>query len=503
MLNTIDDTTAHNRQYLNEHASELQEITKNLYAFYSVFVASKFQGDCEAPHIKQLAKKLMDITNGNSEKNRLLCAMPPQHSKSSLVTLAYSVWLIINNPKLRILIVNAEKELSIEFGIAIRQLIHEMGSIFGLTISRVKSSATNLRFELFGELQSGNIRLTGASGSITGHPTDIVIVDDPYKGLIDELTPTALNKKWLWYSTLIEQRVRPVTKLIVLHTRWHSEDIQGKILSDEYQRQKYEVVEFPAIATEKDILGREPGDILWPEYYDFDFYQDKQITMGERQFQAIYQQQPLDLTSEYFHLTNLHWDDTYIEQFNIANCRSYDMAYTSEQEALNKNKNADYTAGCHAEKINENKYIFSDFLYKRLGKKNIQYIQSNAKFDGLQKPILIETGTKGGAAKELFRLWDKDYLPEHKCIQSQPEGSKADRATALANAMYDGKIHIYCPDPVLRKELKLQLESFPLGSAHKDLIDCMAHAYNYLKDKKDNRNRYHTSNKRHGRSRRA
>lgn len=477
MLNTIDTVTENNREYLNKYADELSEVTENLYAFYSVFVSSRFEDDCEAPHIKKLAKKLMDITDGTSSKNRLLCAMPPQHSKSSLVTLAYSVWLIVNNPNLRILIVNAEKELSIEFGIAIRQLIQEMGGIYGLTVSRVKSSATNLRFELFGELQQGSIRLTGASGSITGHPTDIVIVDDPYKGLIDELGPTALQKKWIWFSSLIEQRVRPKTKLIVLHTRWHSEDIQGRILADDYQREKYEHIEYAAID--------ENGEPLWPEYYDLDFYLDKQRTMGERQFQAIYQQQPLDLTSDFFHLDNLHWDDEYIEQYNIANCRSYDMAYTSQQEALDNNTNADYTGGLHAEKINDNHYIFSDFLYKRLGKENIKYIQRNARFDGTAKPILIEPGTKGGAAKELFRLWDEDYLTEYNCIQSEPIGTKADRATALANAIFDGKIHIYCPDLALKKILKTQLESFPHGKAHKDLIDAMAHAYNYLKEQTD------------------
>ena len=115
--------------------------------------------------------------------------------------------------------------------------------------------------------------------------------------------------------------------------------------------------------------------------------------------------------------------------------------------------------------------------------KNIQKIQATARFDGLNKPILIETGTKGGAASELFRLWDEDYLTDYTCIQSEPIGTKADRATALRHAIYDGYIHIYCPDQAMRKELKTQLDSFPNGSAHKDLIDAMAHAFNYLKDK--------------------
>ena len=167
MLSTIDDTTSHNRQYLNEHASELQEVTENLYAFYSVFVSSRFEDDCEAPHIKKLAKKLMNITDGTSKKNRLLCAMPPQHSKSSLVTLAYSVWLIINDPSKRILIVNAEKELSIEFGIAIRQLIQETYKLLSEE-SMSKFQRFKRATRTFGDLSKREIKEIIRNGKSSG-----------------------------------------------------------------------------------------------------------------------------------------------------------------------------------------------------------------------------------------------------------------------------------------------------------------------------------------------
>ena len=466
-------------------SEELDRIRNNLYVFYRWFVVSKFEENITAPHIKYLAYKLIALTKGTLGKSRMCIAMPPQHSKSSLSTIAYGAWLLLNNPKRRILIVNAEEGLSQYFGGDLRNLLRNIAPFFKLEISDEKATTTYIKLKEDGVTQDGYLQLTGATGKITGRPVDFLIVDDPYKGLDDELTPTALQKKWNWFTKIIEQRLRTKgrSKLVVLHTRWHSEDIQGRILADDYQRQKYEFVEFPAIATEDDILGRSPGEPLWPNYYDKEFYQDKERTMGERQYQAIYQQTPLDLTSDFFHLDHLHWDDYYIEQYNIANCRSYDMAYTSQQEALDNNINADYTGGLHAEKISESHYIFSDFLYKRLGKENINYIKRNAKFDGTAKPILIEPGTKGGAAKELFRLWDKDYLTEYNCIQSEPIGTKADRATALANAIFDGKIHIYCPDPAMKKILKTQLESFPYGTAHKDLIDAMAYAYNYLKDK--------------------
>ena len=75
----------------------------------------------------------------------------------------------------------------------------------------------------------------------------LIIVDDPYKGLETEFTPTQIRKRWDWYTSLIEQRLRTKSKLVLLHTRWHSEDIQGKIKDDEYQSSKYEFVEYQAI----------------------------------------------------------------------------------------------------------------------------------------------------------------------------------------------------------------------------------------------------------------
>ena len=464
---------------------ELSQLKNNLYTFYRWFVVSNFEENISAPHIKYIAYKLQALTDGTLGKSRIGVNLPPQHSKSSLITVAYPAWLLLNNPKRRMLVVNSEKGLSQKFGTSIKNLLANAAPFWGLELSKESHSKTSMQLTRKGDLQSGSIELTGLTGGITGRPVDYIICDDLLKGVSDT-TPTMLDTKWDLYSIIVEQRLRTKdrSKLVLLSTRWDSEDIHGRILADDYQKSKYEWIILPAIATsDDDILGRKPGELLWPQYYDLEFYQEKEYIMGEREFQAIYQQVPLNLTGEFFYTDHLHWDDTYSQQYNIANCRSYDMAYTDEKQAQGKNKNADYTAGCHAEKISNKHYIFSDFLYKRLGEKNIQKIQSTARFDGLNKPILIETGTKGGAASELFRLWDEDYLTDYNCIQSEPIGTKADRATALRHAIYDGYIHIYCPDTAMRKELKTQLDSFPNGSAHKDLIDAMAHAFNYLKDK--------------------
>ena len=271
----------------------------------------------------------------------------------------------------------------------------------------------------------------------------------------------------------MEQRVRPKTKVIILHTRWHSNDLTGYLLENE--RHKYDFISFPAI--------NENDEVLWPQYYDYDFYLDKQATLGDRMFQALYQQKPLDLTSNFFHMDHLIWDTIIDTSHYIATCRSWDLAYT---EANNPNsKKADWTAGVDAYKLLDGSYLFTDFILGQFGKNNIKEIQRTARMDGLNKKILLETGTKGAAAKELFNVWNNDYLSQYSCRQSEPWGTKADRAQALADAIYDGKIHFCILNESLRKTIIEQFKSFP-NSDHDDMVDACSYAYLYLRDKKFN-----------------
>ena len=82
----------------------------------------------------------------------------------------------------------------------------------------------------------------------------------------------------------------------------------------------------------------------------------------------------------------------------------------------------------------------------------------------------------------MFNVWKNDYLSKYKCKQSEPWGTKADRAQALADAMYDGKIHFCIYNDDLRKTVLEQFKAFP-NSDHDDIVDACTYAFLYLKDK--------------------
>lgn len=449
-------------QSQEEIISQIHEVCKDdLYYFYCWYVARDFREMVDAPHIDTLSSYLTDLKDGLI--NRLCVAMPPRHSKSSMITLAFPLWLLSKNKDLNILIVNNSAGLSEKFGIQLREYIKRIGPEFDLYLSEVKHSSTYIMFtNSDGELQKGSIRLVGASGSITGQDADYIILDDIYSGF-DDITPSLLAKKIDWFKTIIEQRIEPHTKLVILHTRWHSEDLQGYL--HEHYPDDYSFLEFPAI--------NEDGKALWPERYTIAEYNKKRVAMGERQFQAIYQQKPLDLTSDFFHTDRLIFENKF-DDYPIARCRSWDIA--SSDDSLGDQR--DYTAGVRMLKTPGDQYWIFDFEHGQYGNDVKHIIQDTAKRDSPQYTILLEPGTSGGAAGLLYEEY-KNALTGYNTVQSLPKGTKADRATPFSNAVYDGKVHVCINNNEQRELFLSQLKSFPNGK-HDDLVDACAYGYLWL-----------------------
>lgn len=438
---------------------EISEILNDLYLFYRVFITSKYETDVEAPHIDKLSEELTALTLGEYE--RLCVAMPPRHSKSSMVTLAYPLWLIFQNPHLNILIVSNEASLAETFGIKLREYIKKYGAYFGVHLSESKHSSTHLMFEDKKGL-AGSIKLVGANGSITGRDADYIIIDDPYKGF-EDITPTLLQKRIDWFDTIIEQRIESHTKLAILHTRWHSNDLQGYFKKN--RSEDYHFISFPAI--------KENGEQLWPEKYTIEKLEKKRESIGERLFQSIFQQKPIDDSSNFFDLNKIHWCAPPEELTTIQMCRGWDVA------SSDPGKN-DFTAGVPMYLLNDDKSILiTDFVHGQFGKDTSQEIKNQIILDGHDNISIIETGVAAAGAL-LYDNWEQQ-LPGYFLERAipVPNNSKADRATPLKDYIYDGHVYVDIKDNNLRKTFQDEFRAFPNGE-HDDIVDAAAHAFNYI-----------------------
>lgn len=437
-----------------------KEIISDLYLFYRYFIASRYDGSVPAPHIKELSRKLMALKMGKGKK-RLAVSMPPRHSKSSMVTLAFPLWIILQNPKANIMIVCGSKTLVEKFGIQLREHITKIGPYFNIFLSNVKYSNSHLMFcDDVGRLYDGEIKLFTSGGGITGNDADYLIVDDPYKGNEDEFRPTALQKKINWVNGVIEQRIEPHTRYCILHTRWHSNDIIGYYKKTEPE--EYTFIEFPAI--------KEDGTPLWKERYNIDELMKKKNRMGIRLFSSIYQQKPIDTTSDFFNMKKLKFGlpDNFTEE---KICRAWDIASGDD---FDKN---DYTAGAKLVKSGDN-YVFTDLVHGRFGSSTLKVIKDTTESDTPNSHVIIETGV-AGAGELLYQEWKKQlrgYVVERAKVTG--DKTKVDRATPFKNAIEDELVYIDISNDDLRAIIINELESFPKGE-HDDIVDAMAHAINY------------------------
>lgn len=387
---------------------------------------------------------------------------PTHNSKSSMVTLAFPLWLIFQNPNVNIMIVTGSPKLADKFGIQLREYVRNLGSHFNVYLSDVKSASTHLMFcDSNKKLYRGNLLLASSGGGITGQDADYLIVDDPYRGNDEEFTPGALQKKIEWANRVIEQRIEPHTKYCILHTRWHSNDLIGYYKSNDPD--SYDFIEFPAL--------NENNEPLWKERYTAEELLKKKSVVGERVFQSVYQQMPIDATSDFFNMKHLKFGLP--DGFNEHSvCRAWDIA---SSDALSNN---DFTAGVKVQRYDDY-CIIDDLVHGRFGGRTKNIIQSTALMDTPNVHVVVETGV-AGAGELLYQEWKNQlegYIVERAMVSGNK--SKVDRATPFKNAMEDGKVYVNIDDPQLRQVLLNEFESFPNGQ-HDDITDAVSHGYNYL-----------------------
>jgi len=442
-------------------------IMNDLYKFYNYFVINHFTKKIiPAPHIEKLSRELMKMYRGDYRK--LTVSMPPRHSKSSLITLAFPLWLISRDPTLNIMVINSTFTLSESFGIRIRDLFHQYGEKIGLRISDKKHASGWLMFEdLDGNLTGGSIRLIGIGGQITGFDADWIIVDDLVKG-VQDTTPTVLSKTKDFFKGIVMQRVEPDTRLIVLGTIWHSDDILSYLRTE--QAEEYVIMDMPAYD--------EDNNVLWHDRYNLDFFKTREKEMGTRMFQALYLCNPLDETGDFFNIDKLEFidRDEARNHFLIdSTVRSYDCAYSDET----KGEVNDRTASVLMHRTRDDRYIITNLEVGRYGENLFNVIKSTAQMER-NTPILIETGTTGGASKALFDVY-RERLKGYNVQQSKPITSKVDRAFGFKEAVLDGKVYIALGDES-RGQLLEEMKGFPLAKRD-DIVDSLSYAFNYLSEK--------------------
>ncbi len=266
------------------------------YADFSYFIDyDSAYKDVYGRHLDVLDRALQDVSEGRIK--RLIVTMPPRHGKSERVSKKFPAWHLGRNPDDEIILASYSIDLARDHSRIARDTLEKHADVFGVMLDSDRKSAESWGIEG----HRGGLNAAGVGGPITGRGAKIGIIDDPVKNEEEAHSEAIREKIWKWYLSTFYTRLTPDGRVIIVMTRWHEDDLVGRLLAKEREEiengthtgERWTVINFPAIAEENDALGRKPGEPLWPEY-GFDLVRLEQIKkdVGSYVFNALYQQRP-------------------------------------------------------------------------------------------------------------------------------------------------------------------------------------------------------------------
>lgn len=252
-----------------------------------------------ASHHRHLIAALEALACGDDEV--LLVEMPPGSAKSTYVNWLFPAWFYGSHPTANILTASHGSELAERWGRRTRNLLAAKGDALGVALSPDSTAAYR-----WGTVAGGEYYAVGVGVGIMGFRADLGIIDDPFSGREDAESKRRRDRIWEWYTNDFSSRLKPGAKRVIMHQRWHEDDLAGRVIAQmDAIRRPYRRLKIRAQATHDDPLGRVPGEMLWddPKGYNYgQFLRDRKAELASdpRTWSALYQQEPVPDTGDYF-----------------------------------------------------------------------------------------------------------------------------------------------------------------------------------------------------------
>lgn len=247
---------------------------------------------------------------------RLMVFMPPGSAKSTYGSVLFPPWFMGRNPQKNIITASYGQRLSMRFGKRCRNVVGSPAfrRVFGFGLASDSSAKDEWETDRGGEFTA-----TSVDGSVTGRRGDLILVDDPVKGRKEADSDIVRDTAWQWWISDLRTRLKPGGAIVLIMTRWHEDDIAGRILPADYDGESgdivgrdgetWHVLSLRAEAEPGDPLGRAPGEMLWPEWFSDGMLAREKIIQGPRNWSALYQQRPAPEDGDFFKREWLRWYD--------------------------------------------------------------------------------------------------------------------------------------------------------------------------------------------------
>jgi predicted phage terminase large subunit-like protein len=306
-----------------------QELAKRILARKRLLpFVERFNPDYLAGWVhKDICQRLERFSEqvANKESPRLMLFMPPRHGKSTLASVAFPAWHLGRHPNHEFISCSYSGSLAMNFSRKVRQLLRE--PVYKNVFEKSRLDKDSQSIESWQTTQGGGYVAAGVGGGITGKGAHVMVIDDPVKNREDAESDNNREATWDWYTSTAYTRLSPGGGILVILTRWHDDDLAGRLLKQaEEGADQWEVIKYPAIA-EVDETFRKYGESLHPERYNVDALEQIRKAIGPRDWSALYQQNPVSDEGDYFSRDMIrYYEDEDIEYAQLNYYCAWDLA---------------------------------------------------------------------------------------------------------------------------------------------------------------------------------
>lgn len=414
------------------------------------------QGYVDGHHIHVICDTIERFLQ--SDKRGLMISMPPRHMKSTIGSECLPAWWLSRNPQGEVIIASYNQSQA-------RKMSRSCRGRFDTKMHRRIFPGIEFSVDAVDEFQiSGKMNgrpsliAAGVGSGLTGSGGDLIIIDDPVKDMEEADSETMRNKVYDWFLSVALTRLSPGGHMILIMTRWHHDDLAGRILND--NPDGWEVLNLPAIS--------DMGEALWPERFPVEDLEAKRKELGSRVFEALYQGRPTPLEGGLIKRDWIRYDSPLPP--NATRCRYWDKAST--------HGDGDWTVGCLMSVL-DGRYCIEDIVRLQGSPYEVQQvIRRTAERDGEDVMIRMEQ-EPGSSGVDVIDHYSRQILQGFNFRPDKVTGNKQLRAQTMAAAMECG--NLWLVRAPWNRELETELLEFPLG-VHDDQVDACSGAFRTLSD---------------------
>lgn len=415
------------------------------------------------PHLRYTADTIADVVCAG-ETRIVIVEQPPRHGKSELVSHWLPAWFLSLYPQRHVIEASYEATFAAEWGRKVRNTLAEIGTA---TLAGDSKAA-----DLWHTAEGGGMQTAGVGGPITGKSAHLFVIDDPIKNAEEAESETMRNKQWNWWHSVAWTRREPGTVYVVMMTRWHEDDLIGRLLAAPEYARFIVRVHLPALAHANDQLGRKPGEALWPAKYPADDSVDglltTKATLPARWWLALFDQSPAPEEGAEILRTWWQWyDELPVPREKLEYvAASWDCTFKDKSTS-------DWVVGQVWGVFGAYRYLLEQ-VRARMG-----FVDTAAAILAMHNKwrpnvSLVELAANGDAIVETLQ----GLVPAIVGESVQGKGGKVARARAVTQQIRAGQV--YLPRRAsFAQELVEECAAFPLGK-HDDQVDALSQALNHL-----------------------